>query len=283
MLIAWAVLICIHRFLVEPQCQIIVTVPTLLFHLIFNVFLRRTKKNKIINFITMFNTTTSFKEQKKLTKFSIILLFSIFLLYGCQSKNDPFKNVNFGKVSTEEFKNDMFNQKIFTEQYEDSTGFRYFVNNGQEKLPVTAVINPDGFKLGKLRQLKIYLSGDTSYMGFYKTDDTTEHISKMFSPGFGPKKITEVNSIIEIYKDWYGEPDSIKYFYQRRTDYIDTTDFGQVSYYKHLKINTDTFQSEEEYDTTNILGIDAVYWHTDKYNIRVNLDFPKKIDILILH
>lgn len=130
-------------------------------------------------------------------------LLGIFLFSsGCQkefSQKDPIQNLNLGIAGLEESRQVLMNRQIGSEPNEDSTSYRYFIQVGENQLPVVLDLNPDGYYFGKLREVRLGLGGDTIL--FYS--------EPTYYRGNGPRKKDEVDKILLTYKNWFGKPDSI--------------------------------------------------------------------------
>ena len=75
---------------------------------------------------------------KKTITICIILLF-----ISCSKNNDPFSDVEFGKITKREFIKSMKSQKVLIPDEKDTTRLRYFLNANGKKFPITVYINEE--------------------------------------------------------------------------------------------------------------------------------------------
>ena len=168
-------------------------------------------------------------------------------LCSCKNKADYFSSVNFGQDNAKDFIIKELKNKIFAKPDKDSASFSYFIKNNSNGFKVEVIVNPDGYKFGKIRQIKLNLGGDSSY-NFGK--------KPIFSRAFGPRLKSDVDKIYYLYEEWYGKPDSATTKYKYKFD---------------LSSNT----INREIDSSVPPG-KVVYWHTKNYHLIFDLPIPEK-------
>ncbi len=117
------------------------------------------------------------------------------------SQNDPLSLLDYGKVSLQTIESEFYRKSLISEPIEyDNTYYKYYIENGDSKIPVELYFNSDGYGTEELRDLELNLNGDSVF-----------YDKPLFRRGDGPRAKAEIDRIIQIYHNWYGEPDNISY------------------------------------------------------------------------
>lgn len=136
-------------------------------------------------------------------KLTLGLATLLFLLNACfspkeENEKDPFAEIPYGTISFKNAKEKFLSNPDFSEPSNDSTEFQFYFLNSEVKIPVTIELNPDDYNFGLLREIRIELDGDTVY-----------YSEPEYWPGNGPRLKSEIDIIVQKYKNMYGLPDSI--------------------------------------------------------------------------
>lgn len=146
-------------------------------------------------------------EQMKIEQMkTLLLLVTLVIFSGCEHHDDPFSSVNLNTVSREQFVSQFLSEGVLVEPDEDSTTFRYVLKGYDAEFPLKVSIE-DYYDFGKVRKFKVILGTDQT---FPETDKVCRNC--------GPRSKKDIDVIYEIYKDFYGQPDSLtvkpKYRYE---------------------------------------------------------------------
>jgi len=128
-----------------------------------------------------------------------LLLFSLILFQGC-SQSDPLGEVEFGKKSVVEFKEDFLTKGILetlviNDEVYDTVLFYTLDEESQLKVPLWT--NTDIYDFDTLYSFKLN----------FGSDSTLSFDKRVYSPRIGNFSQERLDLVIKIYKEWYGEPD----------------------------------------------------------------------------
>lgn len=140
----------------------------------------------------------------------ILTLCVSILLISCSKNPDPFSEIEFGKISKNQFVKLMKSEKVLIPDEKDTTYLRYFLNTNDKKFPIIVYINEErwleNYNFGKLRKIEFNIGPDTN---------ENEYVCK----GCGPISKDDVDLIYNYYLEQYGKPDSLveknKYRYSK--------------------------------------------------------------------
>lgn len=187
---------------------------------------------------------------------NLIILIIPALLFSCK-KNDPISNSEFGEITTESFLTKLKNNEgleiILGNESPYDTIYSYSINNKQN-LNSTLWVNPDEYSFDTLYSIKLNLG----------TDSVLFLERKKYAPGKGDFRKSKLDSITNLYIEWYGEPSYTFSHYELSTK-INEVD----SLFKDKKI-----LSEKKSDIAAFFvqgsNINYIVWTKEKVNIMIS-------------
>jgi hypothetical protein len=130
----------------------------------------------------------------------IVTLCVSILLISCSKNPDPFSEIEFGKISKNQYVKLMKSEKVLIPDEKDTTYLRYFLNTNDKKFPIIVYINEErwleNYNFGKLRKIEFNIGPDTNE-------------NESDCRGCGPISKDDVDLIYNYYLEQYGKPDSL--------------------------------------------------------------------------
>lgn len=130
--------------------------------------------------------------------FLSFLYFSIIFFCSCERKKDPLSSVSFGEVSVKDFLKNYSESgliEIVEGDSENEIQLVFYYLNGNNDLKSSLWINPGRYEFKKVKSIYIYFGSDSVLF-----------FEKLYRPGEGEISNKKLNSVLELFKDWYGEP-----------------------------------------------------------------------------
>lgn len=188
----------------------------------------------------------------------VIILIVIFL-NSCQTNKDPIASVPFGKISVTNFL-EKFSKRSLIEIIEDSSEEGdvtvFYKLGGDSKLKSKLVINPGRFKFETVNSLEIFFGSD-SVRGFFE--------ETVYRPGKGEIGSVKLNSVIDLLKEWHGEPN---------LSFRESEFFEEIhEVIKAKKKQEETIQKKGKlaasFDAMNGFG-NYLVWELDGFNLMIS-------------
>lgn len=134
-------------------------------------------------------------------KMNFTLFYIIYFTFSSCSSNDPISEVDFGKISVMDFTTTMEEKGLLKiekseDEFYDTLKFFRIEIKGEHELRSTLWENPDGYEFDTLYSIKLNFGSD-SLLFFDKM---------VYRPGKGEISNKKLNSVLELFKGWYGEP-----------------------------------------------------------------------------
>lgn len=127
-------------------------------------------------------------------------VYTTFFLIPLNAQEDNFKKINYGVDKVEIVKENWIQGGHLTDPGFDNTLFKHKINGEKNNYPVEVTFNPDGYDTPEIRQIGLSLN----------TDQVVIHNGKkIISRTMQPRSIQDVEEILKIYYQYYGEPNSI--------------------------------------------------------------------------
>lgn len=132
-------------------------------------------------------------------KINLLFLIGIISMHFSCDSGDPIAKTEFGKITTKSFYKNLLDEELVQMVYggEELYDTVYYFNiNGDSTLKSVLWTHTDKYEFDSIQSIKINFGSDSIlYFG-----------EKMFAPGKGNVSQEKLNSIIDLYKQWYGEP-----------------------------------------------------------------------------
>lgn len=142
-----------------------------------------------------------FHRKEFLIKGIGLIILTLIFFNSCQRNQDPMAWVPLGEISVSNFLEEFLEKgliEIDDNPYESNDSIIFYTIGGDNKLKSSLSVNPGRYKFEKVNSVEFFFGSD-SVKGFIE-----EMIYKPGKGGIGSEKL---DSVIEQYKKWYGEPD----------------------------------------------------------------------------
>ncbi|MBA4302199.1 MAG: hypothetical protein C0433_19160 [Cyclobacterium sp.] len=195
------------------------------------------------------------RKDFSVSAFGIIVLL-IFFLNACQNKQDPMASIPLGEISGSEFLEKFLKQGLIEiNSFEDTDSLITYKIGTDKQFQSTLWVNPGRYKFQKVNSVEI-LFGSDSVSGFLE--------EMIYKPGEGDLEREKLNSVIDQFKNWYGEP---------HITFSHSELFSEI--YKVIEVNKNQNEGAKRGKLAG--AFDAMYgisryliWQLDGYNLMIS-------------